>query len=217
MTCVSALPFVLSDAEITPRLVSIAILGAVAAAAWMKRTEYGDEHPGDTYGLIEAAAWIGIYFVIVLDMFGDIDRSSWFYWPTYAAMWTVPLLGLWVSIRSRHRMLLDVSLLMLLITLMLNKQYLGGTRYPWDPIVFGLVLMAAAIAIKRWLASGENGNRHGFTATRMLASDKSRAAVWGTMASITHPGTPAAQPADAPADPIGGGGRSGGAGASGSF
>ena len=102
-------------------------------------------------------------------------------------------------------------------TLMMNKEYLGTPRYAWDPIVFGLMLMGSAIALKRWLASGENGDRAGFTATRILASDKAKAGVLGTVASLAHPGTPAAEPASAPADPIGGGGRSGGAGASGSF
>ena len=214
--CAAGLPFVFDGSFIIQRVVSITVLAAVAAAAWMKRAEYGDEHPGETYGLLEAISWVGIYFVITLEMFDAVDRVSWTYWPTYAAMWIVPLLGLWLSIRSRHRMLLDVSIVMLLASLMLNKEYLGGTRYPWDPIVFGLVLMITAIAIKRWLASGENADRDGFTATRILASEKSSLVAVGTVASLAHPGTPAAPPS-APADPIGGGGRSGGAGAGGAF
>jgi hypothetical protein len=213
--CVSGLPFVFGDSEIIQRMVSMTILAAIAAAAWMKRTEYGDEHPGDSYGLIEAAAWIGIYVVIVLQMFTAIDRTAWSYWPTYAAMWVVPVLGLWWSIRSRHRMLLDVSVVMLLATLMLNKEYLGQPRNTWDPIVFGLVLMGTAIAIKRWLAAGENGERNGFTATRILASDRAKIGLVG-MAALAHQPAATAQPSSAPADPMGGG-RSGGAGASGSF
>ena len=218
MGCVGALPFLFGDSEIIQRLISIAILSAVAAAAWMKRDEHGDEHPGDTYGLIEAAAWVGIYALLNLQVFTRIDRASWFYWATYAGIWMVPLLGLWWSIRGRQRMLLEVSVLLMLATLMSNKAYLGSTRYPWDPIVFGLVLMGTAIATRRWLASGEDGHRDGFTAARILSSDKSTAALAGTVASMAHPGTPAAAgPASAPADPIGGGGRSGGAGATESF
>ena len=217
MACAAALPFLFGDSEMVQRLISIALVGVIAAVAWLKRAEYGDEHPGGTYGWIEAAAWIGIYALINLQIFTKIDRASWFYWATYAGIWIVPLLGLWWSIGDRQRVLLDVSVLLMLATLMSNKAYLGSERYPWDPIVFGLLLMGAAIAIRRWLASGENGDRHGVTAARILASDKSTGAVFGTVASLAHPGTPAAQPASAPEDPIGGGGRSGGAGAGGSF
>jgi hypothetical protein len=113
-------------------------------------------------------------------------------------------------------MLLDASILMLLGTLISNKAYLGSARYPWDPIVFGLLLMGAAIAIKRWLASGANGDRDGFTAARLLASDQARVGTF-SIASLAHPAAAGPQPASAPADPIGGGGRSGGAGASGKF
>ncbi|MDO8677174.1 MAG: hypothetical protein Q7R30_01215 [Acidobacteriota bacterium] len=214
MACAAALPFLFGDSEIVHRVTAIAILALIAATAWTQRTKYGDDYPGDTYGLIEAAAWIGIYALINLLSFGKIDRSEWFYWVTYAGIWIVPLLALWVSIRSRQRMLLDVSVLMLLATLMSNKAYLGTPRYAWDPIVFGLLLMGSAIAIKRWLASGENGERHGFTAARILASDKAKVGVFG-MASLAHPAA-TAQPGSAPADPMGGG-RSGGAGAGGSF
>jgi hypothetical protein len=216
IACITALPFLFGDSEIIHRLAAIAILSVVAAVAWVKRDEYGADHPGDTTEWIEAAAWVGIYCLINLQIFTKIDRGSWFYWATYAGIWIVPPLGLWLSIRGRHRLLLDVSVLILLATLMSNKAYLGSARYPWDPIVFGLLLMGGAIAIKRWLAGGENGARAGFTAARILASDRSKIGVVGTVASLAHPGTPEPQPAAA-ADPIGGGGRAGGAGSSGSF
>lgn len=213
---VTALPFQYGQSEIAPRLAAIVILAVVAAVTRIKHSEYGDEHPGDTCALLEAGAWVGIYCLVNLQIFTRIDRSSWFYWATYAGIWILPLVGLWLSIRGRHRMLLDVSILMLLATLMTNKLYLGSARYPWDPIVFGLLLMGAAIAIKRWLAAGEDGSRDGFTATRVLASDKAKVGAF-SIASLAHPAASDPQPASAPADPIGGGGRSGGAGASGSF
>lgn len=217
IVCAGVLPFLFGDSEAGHRLTSMAVLGLVAAVAWTKRTEFGDEHPGDTYGWIEAAAWLGIYGLTNLMIVTHIDGSSSFYWATYAGIWVVPPLGLWLAIRDRQRPLLQVSVLMLLATLMSNKAYLGATRYSWDPIVFGLVLMGGAIALKRWLASGDNGDRNGFTAARILVSDKSTVAVFGTVASLAHPGTPAGQLSSATDDGVGGGGRSGGAGAGGKF
>jgi len=215
---VTALPFQFGYDEAAKRLGAIAVLAVVAAVTRIKHSEYGDEHPGDTYALLEAGAWAGIYVLLNVQIFGQVVRwwSVGFYWASYGGIWILPVLGLWLSIKVRHRMLLDVSILMLLGTLMSNKAYLGTARYPWDPIVFGLLLMGAALAIKRWLAGGENGDRRGFTATRLLASDKARAGAFN-IASLAHPAAPGPQPASAPADPIGGGGRSGGAGASGSF
>lgn len=213
---VTALPFQYGRSEVAPRLAAITILAVIAAITRIKHAEHGDEHPGDTSALLEAGAWVGIYCLMNLQIFTRVDRASWFYWATYAGIWIVPVLGLWLSIRGRHRMLLDASILMLLGTLMSNKAYLGSERYPWDPIVFGVLLMGAAIAIKRWLASGENGDRDGFTAMRLLASDKAKAGAF-SIASLAHPAATGPQPASAPADSIGGGGRSGGAGAGGSF
>lgn len=215
MAAVTALPFLFGDSEMVHRVVAVAILAVFAATAWTQRSEYGTEHPGDTYASIEAVAWIGIYALVNLQLFTTVDRLESFYWATYAGIWILPLLGLWLSIRIRHRMLLDASVLMLLATLISNKAYLGTPRYAWDPIVFGLLLMGSAIGIKRWLASGENGERHGFTATRILVSDRAKVGLVG-MAGLAHQPSAPAQPSSAPPDPMGGG-RSGGAGSSGSF
>ena len=105
---------------------------------------------------------------------------------------------------------------MALATLLSNKEYLGSPRYEWDPIVFGLLLMGTAIGVRRWLAAGDGGMRHGYTASRLVASDKSKLGALA-MVSAAQVDVPVAQSAP-PADPgIGGGGRSGGAGAGGSF
>lgn len=133
-------------------------------------------------------------------------------------IWLLPAAGLWLSIRDRDRPLLDASLAMGLATLLTNKPYLGAARKPWDPILLGLLLIGAAIVVRRWLANGDTGSRHGFTARRLLRSDtETRAAV--AIASAALHGTPAHPHSDPSSpDPFkGGGGRSGGAGAGGSF
>ena len=133
-------------------------------------------------------------------------------------IWILPAAGLWLSIRDRDRPLLDASLVMALATLSRNKPYLGAARKPWDPILLGLLLIGVAILLRRWLASGDTGSRHGFTARRLMRSDTdTRTAVAIASAAFhatpTHPHSDPSSP-----DPFkGDGGRSGGAGAGGSF
>lgn len=221
MLCASLAPFQLVLSDMIQRLLAAAILGGCFYGARLKRRKYGDEFPGDEYGTIQASAWLGIYATLNLHVFfAPVTRpfASPFYWFTYAMIWALPAAGLWLSIRDRDRPLLDVSLVMTLATLLTNKPYLGFARRPWDPILLGLLLTGVAILLRRWLASGEDGTRNGFTAARLLRSDKdTRAAV--AIASAAFHEAPTRSHADpSPPDPFkGGGGRSGGGGAGGSF
>ncbi len=79
----------------------------------------------------------------------------------------------------------------------------------------GVLLIGSAIVIKRWLSHGHDAQRLGFTAARLLASDRRILAVAGTASAAFQPQIPA--PAASPTETDFGGGRSGGAGASGSF
>ena len=218
MVCAAAIPLQFIDDDMTRRSIAVALILAVFVAARRARTEYDDEYPGDGYAIIEAAAWVASYLLINLKLSPWIAQpdgtQTTFYWVTYGATWLWPAIGLWLAIRDRHRWMLDVSIAMALATLMTNKEYLGTPRYAYDPIAFGLLLIAIAIGLRRWLGSGEGEARSGFTARRLLASEHERLAAAGT-ASVLAPGAPAPQ---AETDPgIGGGGRSGGAGAGGSF
>jgi len=221
MLCASLAPFQLHLSSMVQRLLAAAILGGCCIVARMKRRKYGDEFPGDEHGTIQASAWLGMYATLNLHLsFVLFTRplASSFYWFTYAMIWTLPAAGLWLSIRDRDRPLLDASLVMALATLLTSKPYLGVARRPWDPILLGLLLIGVAILLRRWLASGEDGTRDGFTAVRLLRSDKdTRTAVAVASAAFhevpTHPHSDPSSP-----DPFkGGGGRSGGGGAGGSF
>src|SRR5712691_525657 len=153
-------PFSLHLSEASQRLVAAVVLGGCFVATRTKRTKYGDEFPGDEYGILQAAAWLGIYAALNLHLW------SWyftpphepFYWFTYAMIWILPAAGVWLSIRDRDRPWLDASLVLALATLATNKPYLGLARRTWDPILLGLLLMGAAIVLHRWLASGEEGS-----------------------------------------------------------
>jgi hypothetical protein len=219
MACAAALPFVPGESDAVHRLSGIAVLVAIFAAARVARRPHGAEYPADTYALIEAAAWLGIYLLTNLKIsswLSSSDEGTIFYWLTYGATWLLPAAGLWMAVRERHRALLDVSAVMAVVTLMTNKPYLGAIQRPWDPIVFGLFLIALAIGVRRWLASGTDGSRGGYVAARILESERARVGFVATL-SVAHQG-PANEPPRAPQEPaIGGGGRSGGAGSSGSF
>lgn len=219
LVALAALPFLFGDSLVTQRLGAVMVLVLLAATARLNRVEHGDEYPGDALTIIEAAAWLGIYLLVNLVVSGAIsplDRASTFHWITYGGIWILPAAGLWLALRGRERPLLWVAVAMALGTLLSNKEYLGSPRYEWDPIVFGVFLMVIAIGLRRWLAAGDGGMRHGYTASRLVASDKARIGALALVSAVQVE-VPVAQSTPA-ADPgIGGGGRSGGAGAGGSF
>ncbi len=223
VVALAALPFQFGPAlgaggtELVQRAAAVGLLAAVAVAARWARRDPGDEHPGDSLTVIEAAAWLGIYLLVNLVASGPIsrvDRTSAPYWISYAAIWVLPVAGLWLALRGRERPLRLVAMAAVLATVLSNKAYLGSPRHEWDPIVLGVMLMAVAIVVRRWLASGPQGMLHGYTASRLLESDK---AALGRLAMVSTLQTGPPVASSAPAPPVGGGGRSGGGGAGGSF
>lgn len=219
IACAAIAPFEMVDSDVARRLSAAAILAALFFAARLQRAGHGADFPGDTYGIVEAAAWAGIYLVLNLkatSWLSHSDESGAFYWATYVAIWMLPAAGLWIAIRERHRLLLDVNIALAIATLMSNKPYLDAARQPWDPITFGILMIAIALGVRRWLAGGDDGARAGFVPVRLLASERERLAAAGT-ASVLQPSLHPQHPTSTPEPTVGGGGRSGGAGASGSY
>jgi hypothetical protein len=216
MLLMVAAAFIPGSSDLLHRTIAAAMLTMFFVLARGARQRHGLDFQADSFAIIEAAAWIGLYLVINLQisqwLSSPEDRTA-FYWATYVVTWLMPAAGLWIAVRDRHRMLLDVNIVMAIVTLMTNKAYLGAPRQPYDPVAFGVLLIVVAIGVRRFLASGDDRSRGGYVAERLLASEKERLGVVGTV-SVLHQG-PVAQPAQQP--PIGGGGRSGGAGASGEF
>src|SRR6185437_5016950 len=98
-----------------------------------------------------------------------------------------------------------------------NKPYLGWQRHTWDPMLLGALLIGVALALRRWLADGPGGIRHGFTAKRLSGKDKQ----WMNAGS-TALGLASAQSVTVSAQTAGhdarfGGGDFGGGGASSDF
>ena len=169
--------------------------------------------------LFQATALVGLYVVLNLHIGPDavLDRGS-FYWTTYGMIWLLPILGLRLSLRARDRLLMDVSGAMLITTFATNKLYLGLQPQTWDPILFGLFLMIAAVWIRRWLSSGASGARFGFTPARILNRDSRLMTVVSTASAAFQPqASPSAPAVTETAKPEFAGGRSGGAGSSGEF
>lgn len=219
MVFASLAPFQLQLPEAVQRLLAAASLGGCFIVALTKRRRYGDEFPGDEYGIVQASAWLGMYAALNVHLFSDLSLrplAPSFYWFTYAMIWTLPAAGLWMSIRDRDQPLLDASLVMALATLVTNKPYLGAARQPWDPILLGLLLIGVAIVVRRWLASSADASRNGFTGSRLVSADDDRVAAVGIVSAIQQ--TPGHRHPEPSSDSFEqGGGRSGGGGAGASF
>jgi hypothetical protein len=138
-----------------------------------------------------------------------------FYWGTYAIIWLLPAAGLFIGLRSKHRVLIWASLVMMAATLATSKPYLGWERHTWDPILFGVFLTGAALAVRHWLSRGPDGQRYGFTAQSILSADRKGLAMLHTIAGAAQPF--AAHPAATQTPSAFEGGRSGGGGGGADF
>ena len=222
MACLAASNFQIRQSVDMERVLVVGMLFAVVVIVRSKRLQHGDEFPGDEYGIILAAAYAGIYVATNIQLFNfDLPVPSptafspTFYWSSYVLTWLLPAAGLYLGLRDKDRLLFDMSLASALATLITNKMYLGLTRQTWDPILLGVLLVSVAVLVRRWLATGANGQRNGFIADRILSSDKRSVSLVGSATVVLQPDIPVSTPQEQGFKP--GGGRSGGAGASSSF
>lgn len=209
--------------EAASRAGAAAVFAGLFAAVRPVRLRHGDEFPGDEYALLQAAACAGVYLALNVEIsmaIGWRDQSHGardaFYWSTYAATWIVPASALLLAVRGKDRALLAVGLVEAGVTLATNKPYLGLPRQSWDPILFGLLLVSGALLVKRWLETGVDGQRGGYTADRMAARDRE----WLTVVSNLSAAVPAGRRPDRAEPPTSTafqGGRSGGGGAGAGF
>jgi hypothetical protein len=115
----------------------------------------------------------------------------------------------------KDRTITVLGLVLAILTLATNKPYLGWPRHAWDPILLGILLTGAAIAVRRWLANSPAGVRHGFTAQRLSGRDKQWMESLAPTFAIVAP-NPATLAPVSPQHEFGGG-TSGGGGASSDF
>jgi hypothetical protein len=214
MACAAAIPFQLHLSSTIRHVLAAATFASVFAIARSKRLEYQDNYPGDEYGVLQAAAWAGLYITLNLQLTWT-TIPGFFYWFTYVMTWVLPIVGLYLGIRDKDRELMDISLATALVTLLTNQGYLGWPRHEWDPILLGIFLMVVALSVRHWLSLGSGGQRRGFTPKRVLDKDNDALTLL-RLASVTmQPNDPVTRP-----DPVKSdfdGGRSGGGGASSSY
>ena len=221
LACAALLPFQLHFAVWSERTLAAAVLLVAFVVARGHHLRHGDDYPGDESALLQAAAWLGAYLVINLQitfqlLFGlaqlPVGRS--FYWMTYLLTWAMPAVGLWLGLREKDRPFIRVNLVLAIATIATNKGYLGWPRHSWDPMILGAMLFGTALVLRRWLASGPGAQRIGFTASPILETDRDVVTALGHASAVWQPH--AATPPER-SEPGFGGGRSGGGGATGSF
>ncbi len=194
------------------------------------RSRHRFDYLEDAYSLSEAFLWLGIYLILNLKISDFSLLSHWwshtrftsefaapFYWTTWVLIWCLPPLILTRGVRQKDRFVIAVGAITAVLTLVTNKPYLGWQRHTWDPMLLGIALTGVALFLRRWLARGPDGVRHGFTAARLSGKDKHAMSVGSAVLGLITPQsiTPAPQPTNP--DFRFGGGRSGGGGASGDF
>jgi hypothetical protein len=182
------------------------------------------------YSLAEAFLWLGIYLSLNLKISDLGSLSQWwgsarpamefavpFYWTTWVLTWCVPPLIFARGVRQKDRLIVAVAAITSVLTLVTNKPYLGWPRHTWDPMLLGVALTGVAWFLRRWLARGPGGVRHGFTAVHLSAREKHAMSVGSAVLGLVTP--QAIMPAPQSADPDFqfGGGESGGGGAGGNF
>ena len=200
-------------------------LAGVDAVRSRHRFDYLDE----TYSLVEAFLWLGIYLAINLRVLSLNLPAQWwvgtwsagefakpFYWGTWVLIWCLPPIVLARGIRQKDRFVIAVGGIVAVLTFVSNKPYLGWPRHTWDPMLLGILLTSVAVFLRRWLARGPGGIRHGFTAARLSGKDKQWMNVGATvLGPLPHAITPGPQTGSQ--DFRFGGGQTGGGGAGGDF
>ena len=224
--CAAAATFNLGLPRTAERILSACVLLVIFGVARARRRANDDGFRGDDYGAIESVACLGVYVVLNLHLpftlklwvyRGWIDFPPVFYWATYVAIWILPLTGLALAVADKHRYMLWASLVMALATLATNKPYLGWEQHTWDPVLLGVLLIATAMGVRRWLWRGSGGHRGGFTPQPLVVStDRQALDALGMVAIAAQPMAPR-MPNEAPTVEPGRGGRSGGGGGGADF
>ncbi len=210
------------------------LLGVLYAAGLLCVARIRSRHRFDLfengYSLAEAFLWLGIYLTLNLKISDGGLPLPWlragqpasdfagpFYWTTWVLIWCLPPLMLARGVGLKDRLILGVGGLAGVLTLVTNKPYLGWQRHTWDPMFLGVALAAVALLLRRWLARGAGGVRHGFTAKRLSGKDKQVMSVGAAVLGLRTAESMAPAPQPAESEFGFGGGESGGGGAGGDF
>ena len=202
--------------------------GLITVAAVRSRHRF--TYLNDGYSIVEALLWLGIYLAINLQLSSVNLLGQWwgrprtttefskpFYWATWVLIWCLPPVVLARGLRRKDRFVIAVGAVVAILTLVTNKPYLGWQRHSWDPMLLGALLIGVGLLIRRWLADGPGGIRHGFTAQRLSGKDKAWMNAGATAFGLVSPHSTTLSPQTGSPDVRFGGGDSGGGGATSDF
>jgi hypothetical protein len=226
------LPGYWTSSQSAQHLIVVAFFAAGLLTVAALRPRYRFTYLNSEYSIAEALLWLGIYLAINLQLssvnpleqwqlwrspgtIGDFSRS--FYWATWVLSWCLPPAVLARGLLRKDRFVIAVGAVTAVLTLITNKPYLGWPRHTWDPMLLGALLIGVALFIRRWLAKGPGGIRHGFTAQRLSGKDKTWMTAGATAIGLVTPNAITPSPQSDSSEVHFGGGDSGGAGASSDF
>jgi hypothetical protein len=129
----------------------------------------------------------------------------------------VPIGVLVAGIRSRRRLLLDAGIVLSVASLVTLRFYVHVAPLWLILLVSGAAAIGVALALRRWLDDARRKERHGFTAEPLFEQQERQRALEIAAAAISLGPESRELPREKPAGFEGGGGRSGGAGATGSW
>lgn len=185
---------------------------AVHAGSWEVRLveRIGGRDPGPMPQMLPASAASAASLAPLAPGHGGLP-----WWSAMAATALVPVLLLAGGLRRRRLPLLLAGIVAAVVSLATFQQYLRLGPAWLVLTAAGALWIAAVLGSWRWLDSGPAGERHGFTAAPLLTDARRQAALEAGVTVLTlQPAAPAAA-TERPFE--GGGGRSGGAGATGEF
>lgn len=219
LVAIALVPMAIESIGVDARRVVAALVfagGYAYASAWRRQAD--DDITRSDAEVVRAAAAAGAYLalnvMLTREVLADADHA-WFRWASWVTTWLLPYVVGRTAVVDRDPRLLRVALGMTLASLYTNKAYLGLSRQPWDPMLLGVVLAVVALALRRWLAAGPDGERHGFTAKPLVERDSAALQLASLAATAMQPAHARQVPESQ--DPPFSGGRSGGGGASSGF
>jgi hypothetical protein len=230
MIFVVFLPGHWTSSQSARHLIVAAFYAAGLAIVGSLRPRYRFTYFNNEYSIAEALLWLGIYLAINLQLSSVSLLEQWqlwrgaitefsrpFYWTTWVLTWCLPPAALARGLLRKDRFVIAVGAVTAVLTFVTNKPYLGWPRHTWDPMLLGALLIGFALFIRRWLAKGLGGIRHGFTARRLSGKDKTWMSAGATVIGLVTPNAITPSPQSESSDVHFGGGDSGGAGASSDF
>ena len=225
-------PFQFNLSPATERIMLFSVLCVIFIFSLLADKPDIEDFRKNRYAKIQACLTTAIYLTVNLQIMGlfgliSMDRHvvhlnpqlfpPSIYWLSYVLTFLIPIAAIYWGIKSRKRIIINVGLVMACVTLATNKSYLGWTRYAWDPAILGIMLVGLSLLITRWLNSGADQRRFGFTARDILKPEEGGITPADVAAALTPGVIDAQQPQEQAQDKYFEGGTSGGGGAEGKY